>query len=99
MLLVEGLHFADRLLSRLRQMKRDADRQVLAKLEIVTHRVSHPVTSLDRALRHRRPAASDQPLDPWRIMNSMPRVLALTIGCQHSTGRLTGRGTRVSSLS
>ena len=36
---------------------------------------------------------------PWRSMNSIPRVLALTIGCQHSTGRLTGRGTRVSSLS
>ena len=29
---------------------------------------------------------------PWRSMNSIPRVLALTIGCQHSTGRLTGRG-------
>ena len=38
------------------------------------------------------------PLMPCRAMKSSPRGLALTIGCQHSTGRRSGRGTRVMSL-
>jgi hypothetical protein len=31
-------------------------------------------------------------------MKSSPRGLALTTGCQHSTGRLTGLGTSVNSF-
>ena len=48
------------------------------------------------------PRATPPPLTPWipcLAMKFMPGGLALTIGCQHSTGRCKGRGTRVISSS
>ena len=35
------------------------------------------------------------PLMPYLAMKSMARSLALTIGCQHSTGTVRGLGTSV----
>ena len=63
MLFVERLQFAQRLLLRLGQIKRDADRQILAELQIVAHVVRHSLIGLDRPLRHDRGATADQPLD------------------------------------
>src|SRR5262249_16445383 len=46
------------------------------------------------------PSAEPPPTIPWMpclAMNSSARAEPPWIGCQHSTGRLSGRGTRVSS--
>src|ERR1700732_321423 len=99
MLFVIRQHLADRLLARLGQIERHADRQAFAEFEVTAHRVRNALVAWIGPSAIVAAPPPTRPLMPWRSMNSIPRVLALTIGCQHSTGRLTGRGTRVSSLS
>src|SRR6267142_1036014 len=63
MLFVIRQHLADRLLARLRQIERHADRQAFAELEVVAHRICHALVGLDRPLCHRRRAAADETPD------------------------------------
>src|SRR6202048_3619079 len=63
MLFVIRQHLADRLLARLGQIKRHADRQAFAEFEVTAHRVRNALVGLDRPLRHRCSAAADEAPD------------------------------------
>src|SRR5262249_33092259 len=86
----------------IRQVIEDAEAQSFPKLVVEPCALGGFLEGENRLLGHGGGAATDQPLDPvirCFIMKSRPRGLALTTGCQHSTGWCTGRGTRVISRS
>ncbi len=70
--------------------------QILAELQILAGARRRLLVGDDRAALHRRRAAADRTLDAVPDHEIEPARAALTIGCQHSTGRWIGRGTRVS---
>src|SRR5262245_8757720 len=90
---------ADRLLARVGQVEENTQAEVLAQGEIPPGALGRLAIGVHRPLRHGGGAAPMTPLIRWRTMKSSARGLALTMGCQTSTGRLIGRGTSVISRS
>ena len=94
------LALLDRLFLCIGDMVGEPDNKVTAQVPSPCHTCLHPLPSMYHPFPpHRPPAAPPpiMPLMPCFAIRFSPRSLALTIGCQHSTGRLSGRGTKVTS--
>src|SRR2546425_3790321 len=99
-LLEERRRLLDPLLDAVGDVKREADAEVAAQLRLPPGARASRKAWITLSLAP--PAAAPppmMPLMPCLAMKSSARVLALTTGCQHSTGKVFGRGTSVISES